>query len=232
MKSRVGRLFRSSLGALFSPAEDPRRAFAEPSDDQLDLLRQLSATRLRLIEARGRLETLRGAVTASGERSEREARVAVAVGRDDVARAALRLQRFGEAEVSACDRQIERLLHEERQLAGVEQRIRGEAETARLREELVAAQRVAAQSQIAAVEALTSIALQTEHSSMLERFELDTEELQARADAIRYLAEAGILDSAGERSEIAPVGDLDGDAGCDVESRLAALKREEATWPA
>jgi phage shock protein A len=197
--SRFGRFLKSSVNALLTPAEDPRTAYADPTQQQRAMLEQLRIASQRLAATRSRLEFQRVAVGEKVQLLEDQARQALAADREDLARLALQRQRIGQAEIEYLDRQIDGLQREEAQLATIEQRLSARIEALRAREQMAAARHTAARAQVAVGEALSGVGAVSGDSEIVERIERDAEELEARADAIEELINTGVL---GTRQEL------------------------------
>src|SRR4051812_27992230 len=82
-------LLKSGLGALLEPAEDPRKAFADPQERQRDLLTRMQEALARNSALRKRLDNRIVQLQAKVPKLEELAKQAVNNGREDVARLAL-----------------------------------------------------------------------------------------------------------------------------------------------
>lgn len=220
--SRLGRLFKTSFSALFTPAENPRELEPNPEQQQRRLLSNVRDAIRSLAATREQLERQHEAVELSAHYIEDEARCAVSAHRDDLARIALQRHRSAMLEADQLRGQITGLLREEGRLAMVEQRISGEIEAARARQQLAEARHSAARAQVAVGEALSGIGAVAGTSEIAQRIERDAEDLESRASAIGELIAAGVLGSG-------LVGEPSDEAGSDeIERQLAALKMELA----
>ena len=230
MKGRLGRFLRSSADSLLAPAEDPRRRFIDPAQQQHDLLLHVQSATVRLTETRERLEHQRLAIYQSAEQLDNEARLALIKNREDLARLALRRQRLCLTEIAKFDRQIQGIGSEEQQLAEIERQVIAQIEATRMRAEMAVARRSAAEAQVAAGEALSGIGTWAESTEHVERLERDAEDLQARADAIEELLGLGLLGQPIAQSDNSfTSGTSESASDAEIESRLAALKREQAS---
>jgi phage shock protein A len=229
---RLGQFLRSSMDALLAPAVDPRSTYPDPGQRQTELLAQVSSAAVRLAETRKRLESQRASINTSSELLDREARSAIADGREDLARLALRRQRLCLTELGKFDRQIEGLRVEERQLEFLERRVRAQIEAVQVRERMAEVRRSAAQAHIEAGEALSGIGTISKDTDFLEQIERDAEDLEARADAIDELIETGILGQGIRGTEFSYAsGGSESETDAEIELRLRELKQQQTAPP-
>jgi phage shock protein A len=214
-----GRLLRSSVKSLMTPAEDPRTAYIDPRRQRHELLGEIEAALARLDATKHRLMVQRDESAAREEAFEVEARTALIARRDDLARSALERQRNAAGERDQLDRQIAALTREEEALLLAGRRMSAQIEAAHSREQLAAARQTAVRAQVAAAEALTGCT-----PGELEAIDDETERLECRAEAIDGLLAAGIL-GAGRRTEM---DSLDPE----IEERMARMKLELLGTPA
>lgn len=224
MKGRFGRLLKSTVQALMTPADDPRATYADPIQQQRALLGELRAAEARLTVTKARLVTQRDRAADQARTLEQHARQALATGREDLARIALQRQWVIGAEAAQLNRQIAALEREESALVVCGQRLSAQIEALRSREQIAAARHSAAQAQVAAGEALTGLGAGADAARRIERIEDAAERLEARAGAIDEMLAAGLF---GETAGVA-AGAL---AVAEIEARLTRLKTELAAAP-
>lgn len=225
-KNRLGRFLKSSVDAFLTPAENPRENLADPEQQQKVLLEHVRTAALKLGATRQRLEAQRSGADELVATLDAEARKALQIGRDDLARLALQRQRSGLADIDQLNQQIAGLRQEEQHLGLVGQRIGARIEAARAREQLAAARHSAAQAQVAVGEVLSGIGAFPGEINLAERIERDAEDLEARATAIEELIATGVLGRG-------LLGGANADAAPDdeIERRLEALRNEMAGQP-
>src|SRR5207302_1765117 len=148
------------------------------------------------------------------------ARQAVAEGRLDLARAALRRHHLAGADLAELRLQVEELGREEARLALVEQRVTAAVEEYHAKHELAQAKYLAAAAQVRVGEALAGVSDDLgDLGAGLSLAEERAEHMEARATAIDRLVSEGALEG--------PVLALDADSDAAVEAELSALLLEE-----
>ena len=217
---RFGKLFKSSIGSLLTPAEDPRAVYADPIQRQRALREQVRAAMVNAQTARNRLELQRAAAEASLAELEQAARSAVAAGREDLARIALKRRQVSAASIAQLGQQIAAMDVELHRLAVVDQQVSAQLDAIAAREHLAAVRRSTAQAQIEIGEALTGVAGAVPGAPAIEQLERDAEALEARAAAIDELMAAGVLGD----PAVAMPGENQSEQ--EIERQLAALRDE------
>jgi phage shock protein A len=228
--SRWDRILKRAVGALFAPAPDPRQAFADPAARQQVLLAEVRRARGALAAARQRLQTNAARVEAQLPQCDGQARQALRVGREDLARLALQRRQAAEAALKDLAAQAGEIDAEEGKLAIVEHRLTAQIDAIAARRHLLAARYSAAAAQVTIGEALTGLSGElAEVGSELARAERRTGQLQARAAAIDAMVADGLLPPLGANPLAGVTAALDRlDDARALETRLEALKRELA----
>ena len=203
-----------------------RRTLDYAYEKQLEMLRDVKRGVVEMVTAKRRLELQAKKVRENVSKLDDQARKALGMGREDLARVALERKQTALAELDGLDQQIVDMEHEQEKLTAAEQRIQAKVHAFRNRKEVIKAQYSAAQAQVRIGSALSGLSEEMGDVSLaVERAEHKTESMKARAGAIDELAEAGVLnDSLGGGQD-----DIDRElsklsASASVESELAALK--------
>ena len=217
---RFGKLIKSSLGSLLTPAEDPRATYADPIQRQRELRAQVRAAIEGVQATRTRLETQRTAVEAMLPALGQGARNALATGREDLARIALQRRQIMVGAVEQVANQIALIDAELERLALVDHQVSTQLDALAAREQLAAVRRSTAQAQIDVGEVLSGVTGVAPGAPAIEQLERDAESLEARAAAIDELLATGVLGD--------PAWNVSASAGTDqeIERQLAALKQE------
>ena len=205
---------RGGLSSLLAPAADPRVAFTSAEQRQRDLLALAQRALGELAATRDQLAARVPALQAQLPRLETEALRALGVGRDDLARLALRRRRLAAGELQAIERQVGEIEEQEQQLALHEQRLAAQVEAFEARVQVVAASYSAAETQLRMNQTLGSVSAGLNDLGLaLEQAEQQAARIQGRATALEALI--------GGASEGA-----DGPAGEEalIEAEIAALK--------
>jgi len=211
---------RAWLDALLAPAQDPRQGGVSPAERHRLLLDQLRHSLAAVSASKIRL----GARAAEAEAHLPElavrARQAVAAGRLDLARAALRRRQAAALNLAQLRRQVEELEGEEARLTLVEQRVTAAVEAYHTKHELAQAKYTAAAAQIRVGEALAGVSDELgDLGAGLSLAEERAERMEARATAIDRLVSEGALEG--------PPPALDEQSDAAVEAELAALLTEK-----
>lgn len=227
MLSRMSTVVKAKMNRLIDNAEDPKETLDYAYEKQLEMLRDVKRGVVEMVTAKRRLELQAKKVRENVSKLDDQARKALGMGREDLARVALERKQTALAELDGLDQQIVDMEQEQEKLTAAEQRIQAKVHAFRNRKEVIKAQYSAAQAQVRIGSALSGLSEEMGDVSLaVERAEHKTESMKARAGAIDELAEAGVLnDSLGGGGQ----DDIDRElsklsASASVESELAALK--------
>ena len=233
MLSRMSTVVKAKMNRLIDNAEDPKETLDYAYEKQLEMLRDVKRGVVEMVTAKRRLELQAKKVRESVSRLDDQARNALGMAREDLARVALERKQSALMELDGLDQQVVDMEHEQEKLTAAEQRIQAKVQAFRNKKEVIKAQYSAAQAQVRIGSALSGLSEEMGDVSLaVERAEHKTESMRARAGAIDELAAAGVLD--------APLGlgggqdDIDRElnklsASASVESELAALKASTGT---
>ncbi|MYD52038.1 MAG: PspA/IM30 family protein [Dehalococcoidia bacterium] len=231
MLSRMSTVVKAKMNRLIDNAEDPKETLDYAYEKQLEMLRDVKRGVVEMVTAKRRLELQAKKVRENVSKLDDQARKALGMGREDLARVALERKQTALAELDGLDQQIVDMEQEQEKLTAAEQRIQAKVHAFRNRKEVIKAQYSAAQAQVRIGSALSGLSEEMGDVSLaVERAEHKTESMKARAGAIDELAEAGVLnDSLGGGQD-----DIDRElsklsASASVESELAALKASTDT---
>jgi phage shock protein A len=178
--------------------------------------------------SRKRVELQINTLQQSSDKLDRQARDALAVGREDLARDALTRKAGVSSQMSDLNTQYTALQGEEEKLTGASQRLQAKVDAFRTKKETIKATYTAAEAQTRINEAFTGISEELgEVGLAIQRAEDKTEQMKARAGAIDELMASGALDDmvGGPRDDIQAELDRMG-AGHDVDAELARMKGE------
>ena len=192
--SRIQLLLRMKAGAALDRAEDPREVLDFAYTQQLELLRKVKQGLVDVATSKRQLEQQAEKLRARVPQLEDQARRALGLEREDLARLALERKQTALAELGGLDGQVAEVAAEERKLTLAEQQLSARIEEFRTRREVVSARYTAAEAQVRVGEALTGVSGELAELSMaIGRAEEKTERLQARASAIDALIDSGAL---------------------------------------
>ncbi len=225
---RVSMLFRAKANKALDRMEDPRETLDYSYQTQLELLQKVRRGVADVATSRKRIELQINQLQQSSDKLDRQARDALSVGREDLARDALTRKAGLQGQLTELNTQYTTLQGEEERLTGASQRLQAKVDAFRTKKETIKATYTAAEAQTRINEAFTGISEEMGDVGLaIQRAEDKTEQMKARAGAIDELMASGALDDmvGGPRDDIQAELDRMG-AGQDVEAELARIKGE------
>jgi phage shock protein A len=227
---RVSLIFKSKANKALDRMEDPRETLDYSYQTQLELLQKVRRGVADVATSRKRIELQINQMQQSSDKLDRQARDALAAGREDLARDALTRKAGVQGQLSDLSSQYTSLQAEEEKLTGASQRLQAKVDAFRTRKETIKATYTAAEAQTRINEAFTGISEEMSDVGMaIQRAEDKTEQMKARAGAIDELMASGALEDmvSGPRDDIQAELDRMG-AGHSVDLELERLKGEIA----
>jgi phage shock protein A len=231
---RVSLVFKAKANKALDKMEDPRETLDYSYQRQLEMLTRVRRGVADVATSRKRVELQMNQLQSQSTKLEDQARKALSMGREDLARAALERKSSAQSQLGDLGAQYAQLQGEEEKLTVASQRLQAKVDAFRTRKETIKATYTAAEAQTRINEAFSGISEEMGDVGMaIQRAEDKTAQMQARAGAIDELLASGALDDAigGKRDDIQA--ELDQiSAGSDVESELSRLRGEiENTAP-
>jgi phage shock protein A len=227
---RVTLIFRSKANKALDKMEDPRETLDYSYQTQLELLQKVRRGLADVATSRKRVELQINQLQQSSNKLDRQARDALAAGREDLAREALQRKSGVQSQIVDLTTQYQSLQGEEEKLTGASQRLQAKVDAFRTKKETIKATYTAAEAQTRINEAFTGISEEMGDVGMaIQRAEDKTEQMKARAGAIDELMASGALDDvvSGPRDDIQAELDRVG-ATNGVDAELARMKTELA----
>jgi len=225
---RVSLIFKSKANKALDRMEDPRETLDYSYQTQLELLQKVRRGVADVATSRKRIELQMNTMQQQSDKLDRQARDALAAGREDLARDALTRKAQAQSQLSDLGGQYTSLQAEEEKLTGASQRLQAKVDAFRTRKETIKATYTAAEAQTRINEAFTGISEEMSDVGLaIQRAEDKTEQMKARAGAIDELMASGALDDmvSGPRDDIQAELDRMG-AGHGVDLELERLKGE------
>jgi phage shock protein A len=225
---RVSMMFRAKANKALDRMEDPRETLDYSYQTQLELLQKVRRGVADVATSRKRVELQINQLQQSSDKLDRQARDALAVGREDLARDALTRKAGVQSQLNDLNVQYTSLQGEEEKLTGASQRLQAKVDAFRTKKETIKATYTAAEAQTRINEAFTGISEEMGDVGLaIQRAEDKTEQMKARAGALDELMASGALDDmvGGPRDDIQAELDRMG-AGHDVDAELERLKGE------
>jgi len=208
---------------------------AEKPDEMLDLsyeqmLDQITKVRQGLVTiaaSRKRIELQEQQLQQSVDHLQEQARTALSLGQEDLAREALTRKAAAQAQIDGMEPQHQQLAEQEEKLGQTLQALQQRVNTFRTQKEVLKAQYAAASAESSVNESVAGISGTLDDSgAALQRAQDKIATMQARAGALDELLQSGVLeDVGGDTDDIQQ--ELDEAAtAADVDHELAALRAE------
>ncbi len=227
LMKRMSLIFRSKANKALDRAEDPRETLDYSYQRQVELLSKVRRGVADVATSRKRVELQVAQLEQQENKLTEQAKKALSMGREDLAREALTRKSALAGQVQELRAQQAQLQGEEEKLTMASQRLQAKVESFRTRKETIKATYTAAEAQTRINEAFSGISEEMGDVGLaIQRAEDKTAQMQARAGAIDELIASGALDDAtaiNQGDDIAR--ELEAmSSHSDVESELAALK--------
>ena len=192
---RLSTIFKAKANEALDRAEDPREILDYSYERQLELLQQVRRGVADVATSRKRVELQTEQLQQSAANLERQARQALAKGREDLAREALTRKAAITGQLSDLHAQHEHLKEEEAKLTDAASRLETKIEAFRTRKETIKASYTAAQAQTQIGEAVSGISEEMGDVGMaMQRANDKIAQMEARAGAIDELTASGALE--------------------------------------
>jgi len=194
---RVSTIFRSKANKALDKMEDPRETLDYSYQTQLELLQKVRRGVADVATSRKRVELQMNQVQQSSDKLDRQARDALAAGREDLAREALSRKASVQSQLTDLSTQYASLQGEEEKLTAASQRLQAKVDAFRVRKETIKATYTAAEATTSINEVFTGISEEMSDVGLaIQRAEDKTEQMKARAGAIDELMASGALSDA------------------------------------
>ncbi|MHC1593734.1 MAG: PspA/IM30 family protein [Methanotrichaceae archaeon] len=226
--NRMGTVMKSKMNRMVDRMEDPAETLDYSYQKQLEVLQKVKRGVAEVTTSKKRLELQKAKLMQSMDRLDDQAKEAIRLDREDLARSALERKNTLQSQADDLDRQIADLKGEQAKLVATERRLSTKVEIFRTRKETIKAQYSAAEAQVKVSEAVTGIGEEMADVGMaVQRAEEKTETMKARSAALDELMDDGTLEEVmGSGDDIdAELAKIRAAGGVDAE--LARLKAEE-----
>jgi phage shock protein A len=227
---RVSTIFRAKANKALDRMEDPRETLDYSYQTQLELLQKVRRGVADVATSRKRIELQMNQVQQNSDKLDRQARDALAAGREDLAREALTRKAGIQSQFRDLQTQYVSLQGEEEKLTVASQRLQSKVDAFRVKKETIKATYTAAEAQTRINEVFTGISEEMSDVGLaVQRAEDKTEQMKARASAIDELMASGALTDAisGPQDDIQAELDRLG-TGQGVDAELERMKAELA----
>ena len=229
---RLSTIFQAKANKALDRAEDPREILDYSYQRQLEQLEKVKRGVADVATSRKRVELQAAQIQASVDKLENQARDALALGKEDLAREALSRKEATAAQLTDLTAQRDQLAEEEEKLVEASKRLQVKVDAFRTHKEVIKATYTAAEAETKVGEAVSGISEEMSDVGLaIQRAEAKTQQMHARAGAIDELLASGALEDVTAPAD--PIqAELDrASAAGSVDRELARLK-SELTGPA
>jgi phage shock protein A len=227
---RVSLVFKAKANKALDKMEDPRETLDYAYQRQLENLTRVRRGVADVATSRKRVELQMNQINQTSSKLEDQARKALGMGREDLARSALERKSAAQSQLVGLQEQFAQLQSDEEKLTLYSQQVQSKLDAFRTQKETIKARYTAAEATTRINEAMSGISEDMGDIGMaIQRAEDKTLQMQARAGAIdELLASGGLDDLTGHRDDIQAELDMMS-ASSDVESDLRRLRGEIAS---
>ena len=233
---RLSTLIKAKISKLLDRAENPGETLDYAYERQLEQIHVIRKGIVDVVAAKKRLQTHATRLEQQVQKLDIQARTAIRVGREDLARMSIERKQLIIVESGSLSQQIAELENQQQQMVASESQLRTKVEAFRSRKEVVKAQYSAAEAQVRISEAAHGVGGEMADVGLAMQRAIDkTEAMRARANAVQELEAAGTFE---DLTAIGPPqDDIDRalaqlGAGNVVDADLARLKAELGPTPA
>jgi phage shock protein A len=225
--SRFTNYIKTVMSSFLDRAEDPGQTLDYSYQKQIEQLQGLRKSIADVVTSEKRLELQEAQVNQQIEKLDGQARQALGVGREDLARLALERKQSLQTQLASFDQQIGQLKDQQQKFVVMEQRLSSRVESFRTQKEMVKAQYNAASAQVRIQEAATGLSEEMSDVNLaVERAQDKVLQMQARAQAMDELTASGTLPELGSGGDqldrqLAAIGNQS-----EVDRQLAELKTQ------
>ena len=193
--ARTTTIIKAKYSKLLNKAENPAETLDYSYEEQLRQLQNVKRGVADVATAKKRLEIQYTSMQQQVEKLDGQAKAAIQANREDLARQALTKKAAIQSQLDDIMTQGQALEAQQQKLTDASQQLSAKIEQFRTQKEVIKAQYSAAEAQVRIGEAATGISNQmSDVGAAVERAKDKTLDMQARADAINELTEAGALD--------------------------------------
>ena len=145
---RLSTLIKAKISKLLDRAENPGETLDYAYGKQLEQIQVIRKGIVDVVAAKKRLQTHATTLERQVQKLDIQARTAIRVGRDDLARMAIERKQLIIVESGSLSQQIAELEHQQQQMIASESQLRTKLEAFRSRKEVIKAQYSAAEAQV------------------------------------------------------------------------------------
>jgi phage shock protein A len=225
---RLSLILKSKANKALDKYEDPRETLDYSYEKQLEMLAKVRRGVADVATSRKRLELQMKQVQQNSNKLDGQARKALELGREDLAREALTRKGDMATQLNDLQTQYVTLQEQEEKLTRASQNLQTRVDAFRTRKETIKATYTAAEAQTRIGEAFSGISEEMSDVGLaIQRAEDKTAELQARGSAIDELMASGALNDPSGLAKDDITAELERmSSGSDVDRQLEAMRLE------
>ncbi len=191
---RMSSLVKQKVNKLLDRFEDPREALDYSYQKQLEMLTKLRQNVAEVVAAKKRLEMQKVKLKDNIYRLEEQARSALEMGREDLARLALERKNVNIQQLLDVEKQLKEMEKEQLRLEELTKRLSVKVEQFKLQKEVIKAKYTAAEAEVKIKESVTGISEEmADVGYAIQRAEEKTERMKSKALALDELIDTGVL---------------------------------------
>lgn len=224
---RAHDILAAKANKALDATEKPDEMLDLSYEQMLDHLTQVRRALVTVAASRKRIELQEQQLRHSADHLQEQAKAALAVGKEDLAREALQRKATAQSQIDGMDSQHEQLNEEEQKLEQTLSELQERVNQFRTQKETLKAQYTAASAESAVNESVAGISgTLGDSGATLQQAQDKIENMQARAGALDELIQSGVLeDVGGDTDDIQKELDEAG-SSAEVDRELAALKAQ------
>ncbi|MGA9141892.1 MAG: PspA/IM30 family protein [Methanocella sp.] len=214
--SRMGAMIEARISMIVDGFQSPGEALDYSYRRQLDLNYKIKRGIAGVVTSKRRLEMQRKSLEEDIKRLDRDAREAMAAGRENLAEIAVQRKVLKNDQIQSLGEQIQTLKNEQDRLTEMDRKLESRIESFRTQKESIKAQYSAAEAKVRIKEATSGLGKEIDYIGYAVRLAQDkTRDMQARSEALDELEEYGTLEDITGSKDI-------------VERELSKVRGEEA----
>jgi phage shock protein A len=224
---RAHDILAAKTNKALDAAEKPDEMLDLSYEQMLDHLTKVRQALVTVAASRKQIELQEQQLQHSADHLQDQAKAALAVGKEDLAREALQRKAAAQGQIDGMESQHQQLTEEEEKLEQTLSALQQRVNQFRTQKETLKAQYTAASAEASVNESVAGISSTLDDSgAALQRAQDKIATMQARAGALDELLQSGVLeDVGGDTDDIQRELDEAG-ASADVDRELAALKAQ------
>lgn len=200
--NRMCTIIAAKMNKIVDAAEDPRETLEYAEVRMLEQLKGVQRGVRDVTAAKKKLEFQRDKLVETVSTHDRQARDAVRLKRDDLARTALERKATADGQITVLNDEIAKIAEEQKKLVEAEKRLGTKIAAYRSRKEVIKAQYTVAEANVKIGESITGISEEMADIGVtIERAESRTEDMKAKSAAIDELIEIGTLNDLTETKD-------------------------------